>query len=331
MASLEGVPRAETIARLNDILTEAIGTARAVTQDTAPPIALKRELAEGFQWIVRDAKKRHQLEVECQLQIGDALKDAPEAITVLLFTAARELLLNVVKHAGTSRATLGLIRHEDAVVLEVSDEGRGFAPSVVEDRQEQGFGLISIRERVELLGGSFELDSNPGGGVKVRVTVPLPAASPPAHADGPAEVPPVAGREADKGRSPNGTACTIRLLFVDDHQIVRESLANLLSTYAGIHVVGQADNGREAVECVGPLRPDVVVMDVSMPIMDGVEATRIIKQRWPHIKVIGLSMFDESERGARIREAGADAYVSKSGPPEQLIEAIHACMHVPRA
>ena len=78
------------------------------------------------------------------------------------------------------------------------------------------------------------------------------------------------------------------------------------------------------------LQPDVVVMDVSMPIMDGVEATQIIKRRWPNIKVIGLSMFDESERGARMREAGVDDYVSKSGPPEQLIEAIYASMHVPR-
>jgi len=80
---------------------------------------------------------------------------------------------------------------------------------------------------------------------------------------------------------------------------------------------------------VEQLQPDVVVMDVSMPVMDGVEATQIIKSRWPGIKVIGLSMFDESERGARMREADADDYVSKSAPPEQLIEAIYACMPVP--
>jgi CheY-like chemotaxis protein/anti-sigma regulatory factor (Ser/Thr protein kinase) len=319
------------MARLTEILTEAIGTAREVTQDTAPLITLKRELAEGFRWIVRDAKKRHQLEVESRVQIGDALKNAPEAIAVLLFTAARELLLNVVKHAGTSQATLRLLRQEDAVVLEVADEGRGFAPSVVDETQEHGFGLMSIRERVELLGGHFELDSSPGSGVRVRVTVPLPAVSPPTHVDTLPKVPLSPGRETARRGPRKAPPEAVRIVFVDDHHIVRESLASLLSTYEGINVVGQADNGQEAVELVGRVQPDVVVMDVSMPTMDGVQATQIIKHRWPSIKVIGLSMFDEAEHGIRIRAAGADDYIAKSEPPEQLIEAIYTCMDMPRA
>ncbi len=327
MATLEGAPRTEAQAKLTQVLTEAIETARDVIQDTAPPVALKREPAEGFAWIVRDARKRYQLEVESQVEIGEALNDAPEAIIVLLFTAARELLLNVVKHAETPRATLRLTRDEDSVVLEVSDDGCGFAPSGVE--RKETFGLFSIRERTELLGGSFELDSTPGSGVRVRLTVPLPAVSPPTPASGSPKMPPAPGREPHGLRSRDGSDEAVRVLFVDDHQIVRESLANLLGAHAGIDVVGQADNGQEAIECVEQLQPDVVVMDVSMPVMDGVEATQIIKSRWPGIKVIGLSMFDESERGARMREADADDYVSKSAPPEQLIEAIYACMPVP--
>ena len=327
MASFEGAQRTEALAKLTDVLTEAIETARDVIQDTAPPVALKREPAEGFEWIVRDARKRYQLEVESRVEIGEALNDAPEAITVLLFTAARELLLNVVKHAETPRATLRLAQDDGSVVLEVSDEGRGFAPSGVE--RKDTFGLFSIRERAELLGGSFELDSTPGSGVRIRLSVPLPEVSTPMPADGPPRIWLASGREPDGLRSREGSPDAVRVLFVDDHPIVRESLANLLGMHAGIDVVGQADNGREAVKCVERLQPDVVVMDVSMPVMDGVEATRIIKSRWPDTKVIGLSMFDESERGARMREADADDYVSKSAPPEQLIEAIYACMPVP--
>jgi DNA-binding NarL/FixJ family response regulator len=74
------------------------------------------------------------------------------------------------------------------------------------------------------------------------------------------------------------------------------------------------------------LQPDIVIMDVSMPIMDGVEATRIIKHRWPHIKIIGLSMYDDANGGGRMRAAGADDYVSKSEPPEKLITAIRKCV-----
>ncbi len=315
-------PSTKALARLNDILAEAIATTRSLVHDLAPPIRLSHELAEGFRWLVRDAKDRYQLQVAAQVDIDDTLNDAPEAVTVLLFTAARELLLNVVKHAGTRRARLRLTRHERAVVLQVSDEGRGMDPSLINEKKPLGFGLFSIRERVELLDGTFELDSTPGRGLRVVVSVPLPAVSRPSPATGPAQ-PSIALSRAPEGESsPTSPPEAISVLFVDDHRIVRESLVNLLKMDPGIHVVGEAANGQEAIECVELLQPDVVIMDISMPVMDGIEATRIIKHRWPSIRVIGLSMFDDAERGGLIREAGADGYLSKSVPPEQLIEAI---------
>jgi len=129
------------------------------------------------------------------------------------------------------------------------------------------------------------------------------------------------GREVDL---PNQNR-RIRVVFVDDHPIVRESLVALLQSEPEIEVVGECENGLEALDCAETLRPDVFVMDGNMPVMDGMEATRAIKKRWPSIKVIGLSMMGEREGGAKMRAAGADGFVSKSGPVDDFVGAIRRC------
>jgi CheY-like chemotaxis protein len=113
-----------------------------------------------------------------------------------------------------------------------------------------------------------------------------------------------------------------RVLLVDDHQVLRQGLVKLLSRQAGIRLVGEASNGLEAIELVRQHRPDVVVMDISMPLMNGIEATRRIKAEWPDVRVIGLSMFEEQQIANLLFEAGAEAFMSKSDSPAELIETI---------
>ncbi len=120
----------------------------------------------------------------------------------------------------------------------------------------------------------------------------------------------------------------IRVLVVDDHAIVRQGLVRLLTAEEDLEVVGEAPGGHVAVELTRKLLPDVVVMDVSMKEGDGVEATRAIHAEMPRVQVIGLSMYDESEQGERMREAGAVSYISKIAPSETLIAAIRACRPV---
>ncbi len=307
------------IEKLSRTLTEATEAARNVSQRIAPPVAVNSHLPEAFEWLVRDVERAHGLAVKARFQ-GE-LADVPEAESILLFTAARELLLNVVKHSGERHAELHLAREGDAVVLKVVDAGRGMAPAAKASPNPRGFGLFSIRERVELLGGGFTLESRPGRGVRVILRVPVPV--PPRTDPEPRRA--GKGAKASPHRRPKGRSGAVRriaALFADDHRIVRESLARLLNAEPDIDIVAQCDNGQQAVEATGRLQPDVVVMDVSMPVMDGVEATRVIKARWPRIKVIGLSMFDEAHGGGQMRAAGADGYVSKSEPPAKLIDAV---------
>lgn len=109
---------------------------------------------------------------------------------------------------------------------------------------------------------------------------------------------------------------TLRVLLVDDHKIVRQGIRALLAEEADIEVVGEAGNGREAVDLANQLVPDVIVMDMAMPVMAGDEATRQIKLHLPETRVVALSMFDDTRVADRMRRAGAAAYLLKTVPSE---------------
>lgn len=112
----------------------------------------------------------------------------------------------------------------------------------------------------------------------------------------------------------------VRVLITDDRPRSRDGLRALLSTCPGYEVIGQAANGKEAIELVEQYQPDVVLMDVRMPDMDGLEATRFIKNRWPATKVIVLTMHDGYQAAAL--DAGANAFLSKGAPPEKLLSTL---------
>jgi CheY-like chemotaxis protein len=114
----------------------------------------------------------------------------------------------------------------------------------------------------------------------------------------------------------------LRVLLADDHAIVRQSLISLLSAYNTIEIVGEAGNGREAVSLAHTLRPDVVIMDVSMPVMNGAEATLQIKEHLPGTRVIALSMHNEAEIIKKMQESRAESFVLKTASSEELLAAI---------
>lgn len=114
----------------------------------------------------------------------------------------------------------------------------------------------------------------------------------------------------------------IRLLLADDQALFRQGLASLLELEEDLSVVGQAQDGRDAILLTQTLQPDVILMDVRMPICDGVEATREIHQRFPWIRILVLTTFDEDEYIWTSLQAGALGYLLKSTPASQLAAAI---------
>ena len=112
----------------------------------------------------------------------------------------------------------------------------------------------------------------------------------------------------------------VRILLVDDHKLVRESLRAFLDGYPELEVVGEASNGEEALEVVRRLMPTVVVMDINMPRLNGIEATRRIKSAYPHIVIVGLSMDADQRHCNAMKAAGASSLVMK----ETIVEHLHA-------
>jgi len=116
----------------------------------------------------------------------------------------------------------------------------------------------------------------------------------------------------------------IKVLIADDHRVVREGLSAILETKEEIQIVGEAGDGGEAVEKARTLLPDVIVMDVSMPGMSGVEATRIIKREFPHIGVIALTMYEDQQYIFDLVRAGATGYLLKDSDSTEIVAAIRA-------
>jgi NarL family two-component system response regulator LiaR len=116
---------------------------------------------------------------------------------------------------------------------------------------------------------------------------------------------------------------TIRILVVDDHTVVRKGLIAMLETEPEIQIVGEAANGAEAVEQARRLVPDVVLMDLVMPIMNGIEATRQIKQETPSVNILVLTSFSTNDKVIPSLNAGAIGYLLKDSTPADLVRAIH--------
>jgi len=311
--SLPPGPSRQAVRNVEELLDGAVSASRSLTVELSPPVLRDAGLVPALEWLARWFNEKHEFAVN--VVVEDEIGTPTEEIKFYLFQAARELLLNAVKHSGVEEAAVRVSSRDGMIVVAVEDDGRGFDPSAGVPSTGGGLGLVDVRERVELLGGTMEIESAPGRGTRVRLAAPArnaERAAPRAEWERPAEL----SSPREKRERP------IRVLLVDDHSILRQGLANLLAAQPAIVVVGEAASGEEAIAKAADLEPDVVIMDITMPGMNGIEATEKITASYPGIDVIGLSIHDSEDMAATMQRAGARAYLSKHGPADRLIDTI---------
>ena len=299
------------------LVDEAITESRTLTKELSPPVLYDGGLAAGLQWLGRETERKYQLPVSVEV----AAEMEPDDLTtrVFVFQAARELILNAVKHAQPSSLKIGLSRtDDDRLQVTVADDGIGFNTEIVNAKNHAaGFGLFSIGERLRVIGGELAIASSSTEGTQARIIAPCMQA--PREELSPGTIRGEASRLPDA--APARTS-RIRILLADDHPLLRKGLADALTEYPDLDVIGEAENGQEALEMALELRPEVILMDITMPRMDGIEATRQIKQAAPGIAVIGLSMHETEDMMSAMKYAGASEYLTKNAPTEDMIAAI---------
>ena len=294
-------------------LDDSIAYTRTLIAQLSPQVLYDLGLPAALAWLGEQMEQQHELRVEV---VGDSAGFVlDEARAILAFQCARELLWNVVKHGATQEARVCYELKNGELTVEVADRGRGFDLANVESRAagREKFGLFGMRQRLELHQGRLVVESAPGQGTSVKVILPvaavpaLPAASIKPHA-------------LEEFRVT--TNKPVRIALVDDHEMVRQGLRWLLEDHQDIRVVGEAKDGREAIDLAHELKPDVIVMDVNMPGMNGIEATRRIVEDQPGVIVIGLSFASDPSIQAAMKNAGAYVCVTKERAAEDIYRAI---------
>ncbi|HTP59288.1 MAG TPA: response regulator, partial [Spirochaetia bacterium] len=313
-----------TIDKIDEMLKRGLDVSRSLTTELSPPIQYDAELESIMEWLVAWAAERFGLRVSLEAEQGVRVES--EEVRMLLFRSVQELLFNVAKHSGVKEARIETARADTEVRVTVRDAGKGFDVSAtrLKGGSRGGFGLFSLHERLEALGGAVAIESAPGKGSSFTIRVSVsPSAPPQTGQDMPRPVTPAAAKARGKCPEPSlSGAPRVRVLLVDDHLVVRQGLAMVLSGEPDIEIVGEASDGPSAIELARRLRPDVVTMDVGLPGMNGVEATRLLHGELPDIAIIGLSMFED--QGDAMRAAGAVGYLSKAGASTNLLATIRS-------
>jgi PAS domain S-box-containing protein len=307
----------ERLVVIDELLNQALQASRKLTVELSPPILYESGLSAALKWLSGQMQKNYDLRVDydCSLQ-----ESVAEDISVLMYSIARELLFNTVKHSGQLHVKLTLSKTDDGCVrMVIKDGGIGFNIEDIEaDKINEKFGLFNIRNRVEMLKGRFYIDSSHRQGTTITSEVPAKWAAPAKSKHMKAKIDKgashIAGAESSESR--------IQLLLVDDQEILRGGLKSLFLHELDMLVIGEAVDGIDGVEQAEKLRPDVILMDINMPNMDGIEATRQILARMPDMKIVGLSIHEDETIAQSMRNAGAVGYITKGASSEEICAAI---------
>lgn len=308
------------IQELREMIDDALGYNQNLMAELKPPAELDEE--DVTEVLYRTAEKMKEQGLNVVIEDDKQPKPADREIRTMLYQSVRELLLNIIKHADVNEARMTISRTENQIKVTIEDEGRGFEmendkPAPTEEGE---FGLFNIQERINWHGGTFDIHSETGKGTKAVLHAPLKKEK----AEQPVEEEPLPVPSEEEIQEE--LQKKINVLLVDDHDMMRRGLRQMIEREVDLTIMAEASDGEEAVKLARKKTPDVIVMDINMPVMDGIKATQKIKAEMPGIRIIGLSLHDSKGVIEDMRSAGASAYLTKNEAFETLCATIRSEM-----
>ncbi len=288
---------ADHLAKANALIGETIEESLRLIADLRPPVlddfglipALQEELDQRLM----------PAGIAAGLDADGDVAGLPPEIATAAFRIAQEAVTNVICHANARQVDVRVQRTATALAMTIEDDGVGL-PNETLGRAaggRQAFGILGMQERAEALGGRLDVTRREPIGTRVTLCAAI-------------------GRRNRMN--------PIRVLLAEDHNVVREGLRLLLNAQPDIRVIGEATNGRQAVALARENCPEVAVLDISMPDLDGLQAARLIRAECPQTQVLILTMHESDAYFFRAVEAGAAGYLLKKAASEDLISAVHA-------
>ena len=302
------------------VLNKEIATEiRTLSYLLHPPLLDELGLSSAARWYATGFTKRTGIPIDIDVP-QEVERLSPDA-EVAIFRVIQESLSNVHRYANTTKARLRLSTTADAIKLEIEDYGKGIQAPRSKAPQESvarlGVGIQGMTERIRQLGGRLEITSSPKRGTLVSAMIPLcsgQVAAPPASA------------ESASSASVDGSVVAQhqrqQVLIADDHEMLRRGVRTTLQTEPDLEICGEAVNGQDAVDKARELHPDLVILDINMPVLNGLVAVRQILRYCPSTKIVIFSVHDSDQTRQEVRAVGAHGFVSKGKDSHDLLRVV---------
>ena len=312
------------LAECRSLTGQLVEEIRTVSYLLHPPLLDELGLSSAVKWYTEGFSRRTGIETE--VEVSSNFQRLPRDIEVTLFRVIQESLTNVHRYSGSPKAIVRVNSSEDQIVVEIVDFGRGIQHEALRTRLGSiapiGVGIQGMKERMRQLSGKLEITSRPQKGTVVTATLPVVSLRT-SLAENSDESEVLSQAQPERPRAAANRSMPLkRILVADDHEMLRRGVCTLLQTELGIEKCAEAVDGRDAVEQAAALKPDLVIIDVEMPGLNGLEATREILRNRPQTKVLIFTMHESEEILKDIAATGAHACLSKDKGGKNLLRVI---------
>jgi PAS domain S-box-containing protein len=289
-----------------------------------PPLLDELGLSSAVKWYAEGFEKRTGIRIKVDIA-SDFLRLPPD-VEVTLFRVIQESLTNVHRYSGSQKAYVRVKSSPNEIEVQIGDFGKGMHREMLNSKTgivaPLGVGIQGMKERMRQLGGRLEISSGVNKGTLVTATLPLSHLRATVPSESGTSVAVASSSIQDEDPVPQGGISRKQILIVDDHEMLRQGIRTMLQKETDLEVCGEAVDGQDAVDKAIALRPDLVILDINLPVLNGLAAVRQILRNLPQTKILIFTVHDSDQTVKEIHAAGAHGYVSKGKGAEDLLRVV---------